>query len=93
MMKLVRRVVAIMALWAGILGMFLGFGLWLYPKNTAMDSPELALPIIAGGLIAWWLGCRLAIAAPRRVRHDQAGRQVVAGQGNVLDPPAVVLQR
>ena len=73
MIKLVRFVVAMMALLLGISGMLFGFRLWLYPGNTAMHSPELILSIIARGLIAWWLGCRLAIPAPRPVRLDQAG--------------------
>lgn len=93
MLKLVKRAIAVVTLWAGIVGMLLGFELWLYPKNAAVQSPELALLIIAEGLIAWCLGCRLAIAAPRRVRHDQAVRQGVAGQEVALDPPVIVLHR
>ena len=74
MLKLVKRVIAVATLWAGIVGMLLGFELWLYLKAAAMQSPELALLIIIEGLIAWCLGCRLAIAAPRRVCRDQTVR-------------------
>ncbi len=93
MTKFLRRGVAVVALWAGILGLLLGFGFWLQPENTARGSPELALLVIALGLIAWSLGCRLAVAAPRQVRHEQKSQPVDEEQGTVLDPPAAVLRR
>ena len=91
MMKIVKRAIAILALWAGILGLLLGFGLWFYPGTTAFHGPALSLCIIAMGLIAWWLGCRLAIVVPRRVRQDQTGPQPLSGQVHAPDPHGVVL--
>lgn len=70
MMKCVRSIGAVMALLLGISGILLGFSLCFRAGIMPMQNLQLILPIIAGGLIAWWVGCRLAVPAPRPIRRN-----------------------
>lgn len=93
MMTFARRGFAVMALWAGLVGLLFGFEFWLYPESRVLTSPGQALLTSAEGLIAWCLGCRLAIAAPRLERLNLTDRSDVEAPHPVLDPPAVALRR
>lgn len=90
-MNLFRRVVPVLTLCTGIVGIFAGFALFLYPVDMRLPGYALTLPAVAGGVGLWWLGCRMSSGSPQPRRHDPAvGKEIEQG-GEVGLPDVIML--
>lgn len=85
-----RSMMAIFALLLGISGLIFGFGLGLQSGTSGAHGPLIILLAVFGGMITWWLGCRLAIPAPRQPHPALRVREGVS-ENNQAQEPSVVL--
>lgn len=96
MINLLKRVVAVVTLSAGILGIITGFTLCVYPVDPASPRYALAVSAIAGGILLWWMGCRVSSGALRQDCYGpvvaQTSEQVGEQMDDVVLPLVVALK-